>query len=117
MSVKCELICARGPRLVVSVTLQHADHSTANEQQETCTMLQAGKLCTDITDRGVCQIAPDRCVWRNDEVGKEASTGEPPFGDGRVRQLLPNRIERLASLVEEHIHDCLFEWREHGRAA
>src|SRR5438874_11924055 len=77
VSVKCELICARGPRLLVSVTLQHADHSAANEQQETSAVLQAGKLCADISNRCVGQIAPDRCVSRNDEIGKKASAGEP----------------------------------------
>lgn len=34
-----------------------------------------------------------------------------------VRQLLSNRFERLAMLVEHHINDCVFEWREYGRAA
>src|SRR5258708_37828650 len=101
VSVKCELICARGPRLVVSVALQHADHSGANEQQETRTVLHAWKLCADAANRHVGQIAPGRCVSRNYKVGEKANTGETALGNGAVRQPLPNRGERLPFAFRE----------------
>src|SRR5260370_5003472 len=65
-SEKSELICLLRPRLVVGVTLQHANNPVTDETKEASTLLQTRNVCSNATYLHTRQIEADRGICRHD---------------------------------------------------
>ena len=76
-------------------------------------MLQHWKLRTHVANRRVRQIASNRSVRLYCELSEEANASELSLSDTRMRQLLTDGIKWLTPLLEQHVYDCFFKWREH----